>query len=109
MEQKLYDLASLQEVTGGNKEFMDSMIQLILTDTPIELKAIEIALENKDYAAVSSIAHKIKPSVNYFCINKLLDDVIAIETWKNEDEIMVKHTKVFIGDLYVALNQLDNV
>ena len=67
---------------------MANMIQLIIVETPKDLKAIEIALENKEYPIVSSIVHKIKPSIKYFCVSKLLDDMIAIEAWENKDEMI---------------------
>jgi hypothetical protein len=109
MELKLYNLTALEEATGGDKDFMANMIQLIIVETPKDLKAIEIALENKEYPIVSSIVHKIKPSINYFCISKLLDDMIAIEAWENKDEMMVKETHLFIANIYSVLAQLNSL
>jgi hypothetical protein len=109
MEQKLYDFASLKEATGEDKEFMNSMIQLILLDTPKDLKVMEIALENKNYTIVSSIAHKIKSSVHFVCKANLFDDIKAVEKWENQDEIMIEKTLLLIANIFTLLNQIRNM
>ena len=67
MDQRLYDFSSLEEITGGDATIKNSIIQLFLTTIPSDIKAIEAAIEAKEYAKVSSIAHKIKPSINCHC------------------------------------------
>jgi HPt (histidine-containing phosphotransfer) domain-containing protein len=109
MEQKLYDLTSLKEVTGEDKEFMNSMIQLILLDTPKDLKAMEIALENENYTKVSSIAHKIKPSVHLVCTANLFEDVKAVEKWESQDVLMIEKTMLLIANIFTLLNQIRNM
>lgn len=109
MEQPLYDLSSLEEVTAGDQTMKETIIQLFLTTIPDDLKAMEAAIENKNYSKVSAIAHKIKPSINYVCINQLLDDVLCIEMWKNEDEMMVKKTQQFISTIHLLLRQLRTI
>jgi hypothetical protein len=109
MEQKLYDLSSLKEATGGDKTFMNSMIQLILLETPKDLKAMEIALENENYTRVSSIAHKIKPSVHFVCKTNLFEDVKVVEKWGSQDQIMIEKTVLLIANIFTLLNQIRNM
>jgi hypothetical protein len=106
MEQRLYDLTGLEKATDGDKEFMNNIVQLILTDIPIELLAMETALKNEAYTNVSSIAHKIKPSIKYVCIQQLFDDLVVIEKWEEDDGTMVKLGTRFISNIYLVITQL---
>ena len=82
MEQQLYDLTSLEKFAGGNIDFITNMIELFITSAPEDLKTMEIALEKKDYSSISSIAHRIKPSINYMCIDRLFEDIRSVEAWE---------------------------
>jgi HPt (histidine-containing phosphotransfer) domain-containing protein len=109
MEQRLYDLTGLEKATDGDKAFMNNMVQLILTDTPIDLFAMETALKNADYTNVSALAHKIKPAIKYVCIQQLFEEVLAIEKWEDDDEFMVELGTHFIANIYLVLTQLKNI
>lgn len=109
METILYDFTSLEEVTGGDQTIKDTIIQLFLTTVPDDLKAIENALESKNYAQVSSIAHKIKPSINYVCMKPLFDDIITIEKWENDSDSMTQRTLQFISTIRIVLKQLSKL
>jgi HPt (histidine-containing phosphotransfer) domain-containing protein len=109
MEQRLYDLTGLEKATDGDKEFLNNMVQLILVDTPIDLLAMETALKNADYTNVLSIAHKIKPSIKYICIQQLFEEILAIEKWEENDAIMAELCNRFVANIYLALTQLKNI
>ena len=67
MDNQLYDFSELSQVCGGDKSFMEKMIDLFLITIPEDINKIEEALKSSDFSTVKSIAHKIKPSVNYMC------------------------------------------
>ena len=107
MEQ-LYDLSALEEVTGGDQDFMNNMINLFITSAPEDLGLMQDALEKGEYATVSKIAHKMKPSVNYMCVPAMFDKVKEIEAWAGDEQQLVADTKVFIQDISSTLSQLEN-
>jgi len=109
MEERLYDFTSLEEVCAGDKDFMDQMIQLFETNIPKELALIKTAITNNDFDDVKKIAHKMKPSVNYICIDSLSDDVKYIESWSESNEQMVSKTEVFINKINIVLEQLKHI
>jgi len=109
MEQELYDFTSLEEISGGDKEFMDKMIELFQTNIPKEIEQIEGALKSGDYNVVKTVAHKMKPSVNYICINQLFEEVRILEAWEEENEIMINKTNVFISKINLVLEQLNSI
>jgi len=109
METKLYDLTSLEAAVDGDQAFMNKMIQLILTETPEELKAMESALGLSDYQRVSSIAHKLKSSIHFVCISSLFSSIREVEEWKQPDEIMIKKTQLLIANISALLDQIENI
>jgi HPt (histidine-containing phosphotransfer) domain-containing protein len=109
MNQRLYDFSSLNELTAGDERIKKTVINLFITHIPEDLKRIENALKEKNYKLVSSIAHKIKPSVNYICVNQLYDDLQAIEKWEGKDEAMVKKIRHLINTLSLVLTQLQSI
>jgi len=95
---KVVDLAYLASVSGGDKAFMREMIEVFLTAVP---ETIDSFKENvgKDWSAVSSTAHKIKPSITFMGIETLKEVVREIEiNSKEEKELDKVHDLV---DLFV--------
>jgi PAS domain S-box-containing protein len=101
---QLYNLDKLKSI--GDSDFLDKMVNLFLSETPKNISLMKTALDRLDYENVSSIAHKIKPSVNYVCVSQLYDDVKSIELWENSDSEMIKKTSKFIDDINLVLAQL---
>ena len=106
MDNQLYDFTELKQVCGGDESFMEKMIGLFLTTIPDDIKKIEEALKGSDYTVVKSIAHKIKPSVNYMCKPHLFEDAKTIENWADNDENMISKTQKFISSLAEVINQI---
>jgi len=106
MENTLYDLEALKKVTGGDQVFMQKMIGLFLEHTPEDVQVMEEALKTGNYKKVSSIAHKVKPSINYVCIKRIHEEVLLIEAWEGSDEDMSVKTEEFITDLRLVIDQL---
>lgn len=79
MEEKLYNLSSLEAISGGNKEFVDKMVSLFLTMTPGLLDKLKNGIEKKDYFEVRSAAHKMIPSINMMEIKTIVNVVRDIE------------------------------
>ena len=52
-------------MSGNSIEFMIEMIDMFKQQTPIYINDLSQALEEKNWAKVSSCAHKIKPTFAY--------------------------------------------
>jgi len=59
------DLSYLREMSGDSIEFMIEMLDMFQQQTPVYLSELQQALEQQDWARVSSCAHKIKPTFAY--------------------------------------------
>ena len=69
----------LYSLSRGNNTFIKEIIQLFLDQNPIEIKEIEKAIHQQDYAVISSIAHKMKTSVGFIGIEHLLAPLNQLE------------------------------
>lgn len=59
------DLSYLRDMSGDSIEFMIEMLEMFKLQTPIYIEDLARALEEENWAKVSSCAHKIKPTFAY--------------------------------------------
>ena len=105
MEDKLYDLAQLEEVSAGNPEFVDMMVGKFLQLTPALVDRIEAGLQIQDWPEVKAAAHKMKPSIDMMGIESLRTVIREIEECA-KTESNLEH----IPELYFTLSEtLDQV
>ena len=103
MEEKLYNLSSLENLSGGNQEFVDKMVNLFLNMTPNLLDKLMTGVENKDYIEVRAAAHKMIPSINMMEINVIKNVVRDIERLASEKADFSEITKD-VSFLEITLN-----
>ena len=71
MSDKVYNLSQLEELAGGNEEFVNSMVETFLEHTPSQLQEMLNAYRENDMNLLGSIAHKIKPNIDLFEISAI--------------------------------------
>lgn len=79
---KTYSLDSLQEIAGGDEEFMAVIAKTFLDEIPPDLDALIQAVDNNNKALAYQFAHKMKPNLEMLGLN-LTKDFTAIESWTN--------------------------
>ena len=60
------DLSLLFEIADGSDEFIVESIEMFLQQTPEILQSISASIEEKNWPAVASAAHKIKANLGFF-------------------------------------------
>lgn len=63
------DLSRLRNLADGNIEFEMEMIDIFIDETPIDLKMLEEAINETDYATIRSISHKLNSSFSAIGVN----------------------------------------
>jgi PAS domain S-box-containing protein len=106
---KLYNLSYLEEVFKGNKDQIQNMIDIFIDQ--IEKSNVEIRqfYANKNFDALYSTIHRIKPSIDSMGIITLKDVTrfIEKESKENNDSILLKEQiEVLIATLNEVLIQL---
>jgi hypothetical protein len=96
---KVVDLAYLSSVSGGDKAFMREMIEVFLKSVPETIDSFKQHV-GKDWKAVSSTAHKIKPSITFMGIESLKEVIREIEMNAKEEKDLDKVSELI--DLFVV-------
>lgn len=78
--EKLYDLKQLEEILGGNTEFLSSLAGIYLTTIPLNTSQMIQATMEEDWLMVSKLAHKIKPTIDSMNIQCISSDIRTLET-----------------------------
>ena len=109
MADKVYDLVQLEELSGGDQDFINMMVDTFLEHTPGQLEELIKAQASNDMATFGAISHKIKPNVDMFGIKTIIQDVRDLEqlgkAGQNNDELKTKLAKVE-AELTIAFEQL---
>jgi HPt (histidine-containing phosphotransfer) domain-containing protein len=79
MKGKAYDLKHVKLFLGDDRQQLDNMITIFLSETPLTLTDLNNNLNEKNYDEVKFYAHKLKSSIDLFQINGLQDDIRTLE------------------------------
>lgn len=74
------DLTYLNEIAGGDAEFMIDMIDIFIEQTPVYTEQIIAAIATKDWKTVGDVAHKIKPTLAFMGVNTAKEQMASIES-----------------------------
>jgi len=80
----LYSLSKLQEISRGNKAFIDKMIHLFIEQFPAACKEMTEAYSLDELAKVKSVAHRIKPMIDNLEITSITTEIRQIEKLAGE-------------------------
>ncbi len=75
----LIDLTFLNSFTGGNREKVSKYVNLFLQFTPQIIDTMEKNLGEKNYPALRTSAHSLKPQITYMGIKSAEDLIKTIE------------------------------
>lgn len=73
------DLTFLNEMAGGDPEFIRDMIQLFTEKIPQQSEQMELAFQNNDHDSVKRLAHNMKSSMDIFMLQDLSNCLSIIE------------------------------
>ncbi len=85
-EQKLYDLAFLNKISGGDPEFIKEMITTFKEVAPEYLEKSVKYLTNNSIDALSKETHRFIPGVSFLGAKQLEEDLLKIEEYTKKCE-----------------------
>ena len=87
---KVTDLSYLLAISKGNKAFIDEMIDIFLSENPLEIELLGTAIEEQDHIAIKAYAHKMKSTIPFVGLDKLiekdLEEIESMASLKNGTE-----------------------
>ncbi|WP_207492563.1 Hpt domain-containing protein [Aridibaculum aurantiacum] len=75
----LYDLGALHDMSGGNKEFILSLVKIYLDTIPANSAEMVHACMGGNWDMVSKLAHKLKSTIDMMRMTTITQDIRTIE------------------------------
>ncbi|CAN5176214.1 hypothetical protein BH23BAC2_BH23BAC2_02050 [soil metagenome] len=82
---KYYDLSDVNEMAGGDQDFLKVIVQTFLEEIPPDVNSMIEAIENANPSLAYQYAHKMKPNLQLFGLN-LMEQILTIEAWSRGTE-----------------------
>lgn len=73
------DLTYLNEISGGDKNFIREMLDLFVVTTASEAEQYDSLLANSEYERIGGLAHKMKAPVQMLGANDLFETIRSLE------------------------------
>ncbi|WP_026915532.1 Hpt domain-containing protein [Christiangramia portivictoriae] len=80
-----YNLDDVQEMAGGDEEFLLVVVQTFLEEIPPDVAAMNEAIDNDNPSLAYQYAHKMKPNLQMFGLN-LMEQIKVIEAWSKHGQ-----------------------
>ncbi|QNP53487.1 response regulator [Hymenobacter qilianensis] len=103
----LFDLSELYQMAHGQTNFVRSILDSFLENTPEVVTQLTAASEASDWAQVGALVHKIKPSLKVLHAHDLLTPIRTLEAPDSLPEESAKATKQLIQLLPQLLRALE--
>lgn len=100
----LVSLDLLNEMSGGNKEFIIEMLALYCKETPVTLKRLIVGVENNDPLEIKAAAHKFRSPAGLLGVTKAVELAEFIELNVFE-ESKSEEIKIAIKQLIMIANK----
>ncbi|GLB48973.1 Hpt domain-containing protein [Neptunitalea lumnitzerae] len=94
----MYNLTKIEELSGGDEDFIVSVVTLFIEEVPEDMQKIEEGIAEKDYHKVYQNAHKIKPNVDLVGLDVAFQAILEIEQSaraENHEEVVAKYEVIY--------------
>lgn len=81
-----YKLEKLEELSGGDRDFITSVVSVFIEETPSDLQELGQAVKAGDFGAIYRHAHKIKPNVDLLGMEQTRSLILQVEAKAKEND-----------------------
>ena len=83
------NLAAALRKLGGDKNFLNQLVQLFLDTVPEQLQSLQTAMQGRHRKTIGDMAHAVKGSVRYFFAHSVYDTAQRLEIGSLSDDMAV--------------------
>ncbi|MCV6628727.1 MAG: Hpt domain-containing protein [Flavobacteriaceae bacterium] len=91
----IYNLDKINELSGGDQDFLVSVISTFLEEIPSDLEVLKNAVTAQDFTQIYQFAHKIKPNVDLLGMETARANALEIETLGKTTQDINKINQIF--------------
>lgn len=84
-----YNLDSVEEMAGGDQDFLKVVVQTFIEEIPPDLEAMNQAVSENNPGQAYQYAHKMKPNLQMFGL-ELMPQIKVIEEWARDGKEKTK-------------------
>jgi hypothetical protein len=98
---ELYNLSYIKEISGGDVDFVDDMIQTFLETAPQTIQRLWVLYNENNWQSLGYDAHKFVPNTIFMGITEVdqyLDEIYAITQSNNIDKTKIEQNLRFIEE-----------
>jgi CheY-like chemotaxis protein/HPt (histidine-containing phosphotransfer) domain-containing protein len=102
--EKLYDLAMIHGLSGGDQGFIRQMVELFVDTMPTSMIELQSMADNTQWEGVGKLAHKLKSTTGSMGMDSIKEEIRAVEQncKKNEN---IEQTPALIQKVILVINQ----
>ncbi len=107
--EKLYDMSMVDSIGKDDPEFVKNIISIFLDTMPINIQILQKAWEEKNYPQISTIAHKMKSSIDLLGINSIKFTIRKLENivvGDKDGNVLIEQVKNVLTEAFVQLKEL---
>ena len=102
----LYSLKNIEAISQGDTQFVNTIIDTFITNTPNYLEEIVKGIQLEDFAKIKYASHQMKPSLDILEIDSVRQTVRDIETESSSANQSIDKIKNDFDHLYTVVNQV---
>jgi PAS domain S-box-containing protein len=106
VSESLLDLKTLHESFDNDEEVINQLLDLFKENLPLFISQISQAIKNKDSVYLKSLAHKIKPSLEFLAKKEVARLAIQLERETLSEQNFWMEAKRFLDYLLCILDEL---
>ncbi len=76
---KLYDLAMVESISGGDAYFIKKMVDLFIETVPQDVTELDNGMRSENWEQVSKMAHKLKSTIDSMGIRSIKEEIRFVE------------------------------
>jgi hypothetical protein len=80
-----YNLAKVYELSDNDPDFVNSILELFVTEVPEDLALIKSGIKEKNYKQAYAFSHKLKPSLDLMGMNVAFEEILLVEAWTRSE------------------------
>ena len=106
---ELYSLDKIKEISRGDDEFVNKMVRLFIESATKTLDMMLSAFQEKDFIALSALAHRITPSIHDLNISQITYEIKQLELLSKgnpKSELIPEFLLKIESVLRIVINQM---
>jgi CheY-like chemotaxis protein len=100
---ELYSLKNIEAISQGDAQFVNTIIDTFITNTPNYLEEIVKGVQREDFAKIKYASHQMKPSLDILEIESVRQTVRDIETESSSANPSIEKIRSDFDHLYTIV------